>query len=63
MYVCMYGGFGVRLPSIVYRTSVIAHLISMLNHEEEMSHLWPEIALSWTCIKEIFHGLIKVGIV
>ena len=28
------GGFGVRLPSIVYRASRIAHLISMLNHEE-----------------------------
>ena len=29
------GGFGVRLPSIVYCTSRIAHLICMLNHEEE----------------------------
>ena len=29
------GGFGVRLPSIVYHASRIAHLISMLNHEEE----------------------------
>ena len=29
------GGFGVRLPSIVYSASSIAHLISMLNHEEE----------------------------
>ena len=29
------GGFAVRLPSIVYRASRIAHLISMLNHEEE----------------------------
>ena len=29
------GGFGVRLPSIVHRTSRIAHLINMLNHEEE----------------------------
>ena len=29
------GGFGVRLPSIVYRASRIAHLISMLNHEED----------------------------
>ena len=29
------GSFGIRLPSIVYHASRIAHLISMLNHEEE----------------------------
>ena len=29
------GGFGVRLPSIVYRASRIAHLTSTLNHKEE----------------------------
>ena len=41
------GSFGViRLPSIVYRASRIAHLISMLNHEEENIRLWPEIDLS-----------------
>ena len=29
------GDFGIRLPSIVYHASRIAHLISMLNHQEE----------------------------
>ena len=54
------GCFGVRLPSIVYHASRIAHLISMLNHEEEnirfVARNSLELDMHKRNISRVYHG-------
>ena len=54
------GIFGVRLPSIVYHTSRIAHLISMLDHKEEnirfVARNSLELDMHKRNISRVYHG-------
>ena len=55
------GGFGVRLPSIVYCASRIVHLISMLNYEEEnirfVARNSLELDMRERNVSRVHHGL------